>query len=250
LVILAARPGVGKTSLACQVAYHVAAHGHLCYFATLEMSSEELAIRMACTLSGVSSKRVRTNRVTPAERSKLVEAMAHLSQCKLTIHDAPGLNVMGIRRAARRLARKELSLVIVDYLQRISPSDRRIPRHEQIGQVSDGLKQLARELNVPVLCLCQLNRESEKEDMPTMRHIRESGSVEQDADVVAILHRKTRGYATGESVNETESKLLIDKNRNGETGVINLVWDGATTQFTCAPRYNNDPEFAEYGNDF
>jgi replicative DNA helicase len=177
--------------------------------------------------------------------------MARLSRSNLTLHDAPGLNVMGIRRAARRMARKGLALVVVDYLQRITPADRRVPRHEQIGQISDGLKQLARELNVPVLCLCQLNRESEKEDMPTMRHIRESGSVEQDADVVAILHRKTRGYVTGQAVNETEARLLIDKNRNGETGVINLEWDGARTQFIGREQVRNDPDFQDFsGDDF
>ena len=220
LAVLAARPGIGKTSLACQVALWVATHGRAVYYASLEMRPVELALRIACGEADVSSKAVRTGVVVLEAAHALAETCNRLSALNLWIHYRPRMSIQDVRRAARRLTRHGLALVVVDYLQLLTPPDRRVQRHEQIGQLTADLKALAGELCLPVLCLCQLSREAEKTQRPTMAHLRESGSIEQDADVIGLLWRD------GE-----KTEFRIDKNRNGETGMFALTWQANRTRF-------------------
>jgi len=232
LTILAARPSIGKTSLALQVAKHVALKGRRAYVASLEMRTTELALRMLCGESGVSLARVRSAKLDQADRTDLAEATAVLGNMPIVLHDRAGLTVQDIRRACRRLAAdKPLSLVVVDYLQRVTPADKRRDRHLQVGQIAWDLKAMALELQVPVLCLCQLSRAAEERNRktghvnePRMSHLKESGDLEQDADVVLLLHRQPRA---------NEAIMILAKNRQGEQARFNLEWDGGRMQFSC-----------------
>jgi replicative DNA helicase len=249
LFVLAARPGVGKTAMGCQIAEYVSGRGKLVLLCSLEMSAVEITTRIICSQSGVSSMRIRRGEIDDSDYSPLAAAGNSLGNHALVIDDRPSMTVNDIRREARRLSRQGLSLVIVDYLQRLTPLDRKVQRHEQVGQMTDCLKTLARELNIPVLCLCQLNRASEKEDRPGLHHLRESGSIEQDADVVGILHRNVSGYRDAE--NDRAAELLIAKNRNGETGAFLLTWQPERTRFV--PRYESNytsPKPPNYNQEF
>jgi replicative DNA helicase len=248
LTILAARPGVGKTSFALQVAYYAAAAGRRVLFASLEMSRVELTTRMACAQGGVSSHRVRCGKITAAESTALANAMNAVAATAMTIYDRPGLTVAAIRRAARRQARRGLALIVVDYLQLLTPPDRRVQRHEQVGAITAALKSLARELDLPVLCLCQLNREAEKLDRPGLANLRESGSIEQDADVVMFLCRPEKGFTTGTDRGPTDNwdaELIVAKNRNGECGKFQLDWQADATSFNPHKSYGY-AEFQEH----
>lgn len=248
LTILAARPGVGKTALAMQIACHAADRDRLVYYASLEMSPRELAGRQACGDANVSLQEVRAGRLNEDDRRALVSAANRFGLRSLVIDKRPELTVYDIRRAARKLKRQGLSMVVVDYLQLVRPADRRIPRHEAVGQMTRDLKELARELEIPLLVLCQLNRESEKDGKPKLSHLRESGSIEQDADAVWLL---TPHAPKADEPHNTE--LLIAKNRNGHRGRIRLDWDARRTRFAAyraaaedMPNY--EPDFA--GDDF
>jgi len=233
LTILAARPGVGKTSFALQVAAHNAAAGRLVYFASLEMSASELATRLACGDSGVSNRRIRTGRLDRGDMRALSEAMAKQSTMRLDIHDRPRLTVAEIRRQIRRRKRKGLALAVVDYLQLVSPADRRVPREQQVATIVRTLKETAREYDLPIVCLCQLNRQADADEIPRLSQLRESGAIEQDADVVLFLSRREP------TEREPHNAILaIAKNRNGETGPRKLMWDGPTTRFS--PAGDND----------
>jgi replicative DNA helicase len=244
LAVLAARPGVGKSALAGQIAHHAAERGRLVYFASLEMQASELATRLLCGLAGVNGKKIRTGRLGADDSARLTEHSQTLARAKLIFDDRPALRLSDIRRAANRLVHDGLQLVVLDYLQLVTPDDRRIPRYEQVGRLTAGLKCLARELNVPLLCLCQLNREAEQQDRPRLGNLRESGSIEQDADVVIFIHRKTAGSGRGETGSEAE--LIVAKNRNGETGVFPLRWHAARTMFTDAESFPPVGGWGEY----
>ncbi len=228
LIILAARPGVGKTSFALQVAHHVAAKSRLVYFASLEMSAVELSTRLACSLSGVSSRLVRTGRLTNQDAHQLNDAMTKQSNATLDIHDQAGLTVGEIRRQIRRRKKRGLVLAVVDYLQLLTAEDRRLPREQQVARITKSLKETAREYEVPILCLCQLNRLADGEEQPKLAHLRESGAIEQDADMVLFLapHKPT-------DLHRNNASLIVAKNRNGETGPIPLDWHPSQTRFTC-----------------
>jgi len=243
LFILAARPGVGKTALACQVAQHVAGAGKLVYFVSLEMSAVELTTRLLCSQSGVSSRRIRTASLTQADCSQLVEAGATLSGAKMLLHERPAMAAADIRRTARRLASKGLSLIVVDYLQRVTPEKRKgdRKRYEEVGAIVESLKTLARELNLPVLCLCQSGRGADEED-PDLKDLRESGDIEQAADVVAFLVRNIqwRDYNSPQEKGrwpkdkdrqESKARLRLRKNRNGPLGSYELKWFAEATRF-------------------
>ena len=226
LTILAARPGVGKTSLALQIAAHNAGRGRLVYFASLEMSAVELSLRLACGESGVSNRLVRIGQLDRDNMAALSGALVRQSTANLDIHDRSALTVAAIRREIRKRKKRGLTLAIVDYLQLVAPEDRRSPREQQVARMVRQLKETAREYDVPILCLCQLNRQVDGDETPRLHHLRESGAIEQDADVVLFLskHKPT----DTESHNST---LTIAKNRNGETGNLRLNWDGPTTRF-------------------
>jgi replicative DNA helicase len=234
LCILAARPGIGKTSLACQIA-HRAARRRRVYFVSLEMSAVELVTRVICSQAGVSSKLVRTGQLADEHVTALSQAAQPFADLKWSIHDKASMTVAEIRRWARRLAKRDLGLIVVDYLQLLTPADRRLQRHEQVGQLSKALKELARELDVPVLCLTQLSREAVKDAEPQLHHLRESGSIEQDADMVMFLYKPTekekeKAEQAGAD-GEWNAVLKVAKNRNGELAKLRLLWQPDRTRF-------------------
>lgn len=234
LCIVAARPGCGKTSLALQIANHNAERGRLVYFASLEMSAAELSIRLACGESGVSNKLVRVGRFGDGDVARLSSALNRQAKAVLEIHDRSALTVAAIRREIRKRKKRGLTLAAIDYLQLVQPDDRRLPREQQVARMVRSLKETAREYQIPILCLCQLNRQADGDEIPRLSHLRESGAIEQDADVVLFLSQHT---PTGD---ETHNAVLtIAKNRNGETGPLRLNWDGARTRFSD-PDYYDD----------
>ncbi|MFA5359358.1 MAG: replicative DNA helicase [Patescibacteria group bacterium] len=244
LVILAARPSVGKTSLALDIARQSAIISKVPIgIFSLEMSKEQLVDRMLCAQANVSLWRMRTGKLSDKEEdndfSRIGEAMGRLSEAPIYIDDSASSNIMEIRTKARRLqVEKGLGLLIIDYLQlmegRSSHGDNRV---QEVSEITRGLKGIARELNIPVLALSQLSRSAEmsRPAIPRLSHLRESGSIEQDADVVMFIYRKAadRGY-NYEELSESEkhtAEVYIAKHRNGPTGKVNLFFDEDTVSF-------------------
>jgi replicative DNA helicase len=253
LVILAARPSMGKTALAMNMAEYAALNGTPVLFVSLEMSAIELGDRLLCSVARVNGNRLRNGTITHDERRKLVNAAAQVSRAPLYIDDAPARTMTEIAANARRLKRRRdagLGLIVVDYLQLIDPDNPRDPRQEQVAKISRRLKALARELEVPVLCLGQLNRQVEatSSNKPQLSHLRESGAIEQDADVVMFVHREEY-YMTNEEDREQvrgQADLLVRKQRNGPTGDVKLTWNHEFTRFDnyAAPAYAEFQPFA------
>ncbi len=241
LFILASRPSMGKTALATNVAEYVTIHGGIpTLFISLEMAEIELAQRMLCSQGRVDASRIRIGRLSDLDRKSLVEASAGLNGAPLFVDDSPMKNVTQIAAAARRLKRQHgLGLLIIDYLQLLQPDDPRDPRQEQVAKMARRLKGLARELEIPVLCLSQLNRMVEmggKEGhRPRLSHLRESGAIEQDADVVAFVHREEYFYKDKEAAIEAGvaglGELIVAKQRNGPIGTVKLAWLDKYTRF-------------------
>ena len=236
LTICAARPSHGKTSLALQLAAHAAGRGRVVYFATLEMDRAELATKRLCAVSGVSSMRIRTGKIDAVEKSRIMEAAQSVAALEnFHVHDWPEIRPYDIQRAARRL---HADLIVVDYLQIVTPPDSTKKRYEQVGEISRQLKIVARQMNVPVVACCQIGRQAEqggKESRPMISHLRESGNIEQDADVVLLLWRPRDGiHGAADSKYSGErwdADLMVAKNRKGVTPNIRLDWDGDTTTF-------------------
>jgi replicative DNA helicase len=223
LNILAARPGVGKTALATQIACYCAQRKRLVYFASLEMGRSQIATRLLCSYAGVSSQFVRSGRLTPEQRERLVETGNRLGPASLFLDDRARLTTAQIRRASRRLVRQGLALVVVDYLQLITPTDRQVNREAQVSRMAWDLKTLSRELEVPVLCVAQLNREAAKGGRPGLHQLRESGAIEQHADTVMFIDP---------DANEpTRVEWRIAKNRYGPTADVALRWIPQATRF-------------------
>lgn len=243
-IVLAARPGIGKSALALQIAHHVASRGKLVYFVSLEMATVELLTRLLCSLGGVSGRRVRTANLTDQDMAAIAEVAGEVALKTLVFHDRSNLGVYDIRRASRRL--KDVALIVVDYVQLIRPENPRDPRQEQVAKMSRTLKALARDLNVPVLCVAQLNREADKDGRPRMRHLKESGALEQDADVVLLLHRPDVPAGESDLDEKYRPMLIIDKNRNGQTAAIRLEWIPHLTRFKSGQAAYG--EFSEFGN--
>lgn len=237
LVILAARPSMGKTALAANIAEYVAvADRRTTLFVSLEMSRLELAERMLCSRGRINGHKLRGGIISAGDRKKLVDTSAELSDSPLYIDDSPSRTMTEIAATARRLKRREkLGLLVIDYLQLIEPDNPRDPRQEQVAKIARRLKGLARELKIPVLCLAQLNRQAEisKDNRPRLSHLRESGAIEQDADVVMFVHRDEY-YQTNEEDKARvagEADIIIAKQRNGPTGDVRLVWLADYTRF-------------------
>ena len=194
LIIIAARPSMGKTALALNIAEYAATNLHVSTLvSSLEMSAIELADRLLCSSARVDSHRLRNGRATMEERKKLIESAAVLTQSPLFLDDSPSRTVLEISAVARRLKRtQKLGLIVIDYLQLIEPDNPKDNRQEQVARIARRLKGMARELNVPVVCLAQLNRQAEqtRDNLPRLSHLRESGAIEQDADVVMFVHRE------------------------------------------------------------
>ena len=235
MIIVAARPSMGKTAFALNMAEHMAATRHQpCAVFSLEMSRQQLAQRLLCSRSGVDSHKVRRNQLSPDDFGKLAMTVGELSEASMYIDDTPGLSLLGLRAKARRLAaRHAIKAVFVDYLQLMSAPGSE-SRQQEVSNISRGIKALARELNVPVICLSQLNRQAESREghRPRMSDLRESGSIEQDADVIMMLHREDyfhKGEDGYENTNTAE--IILAKQRNGPTGTVKLYFDGGTTRF-------------------
>jgi replicative DNA helicase len=234
LVIIAARPSVGKTAFALNVVRNIVteavAHGHspVVLFFSLEMARIELAERLLCCQSRVDSHRVRKGHLNSDDIQKLMDAGDVLRRARLYIDDTPSRTMIQIGASARRLQKKHerdggLKLVVIDYLQLIEPENRRDPRQEQVAQISRRLKFLARELNIPVIALAQVNRASEdrQDHKPRLSDLRESGSIEQDADTCMMLHRPGKFDGTQD---DNILEVIIAKQRNGPTGEVTLTW--------------------------
>ena len=225
LIIMAARPSHGKTALAMNVARHVAVEDNQPVFVvSLEQSRIELAERLLCCQARVDSHKLRKGHLSSEDMQKLIEAGGILRNALLFIDDTPGQGMLRIAANARRLKlREKIKLVVIDYLQLIEPDNRRDSRQEQVAHISRRLKFLARELQIPVMALAQVNRSSEDrtDHKPRLADLRESGSIEQDADTVMLLHRPEM-YEPGQ--HEGILEIHIAKQRNGPTGEITLTF--------------------------
>jgi replicative DNA helicase len=236
LVILGARPGQGKTSLALQMATHCAARGRRVYFATLEMGATELALKQLATESGVSSQRIRAGKIDEHDRAQLSEASQRVAVKNLVLHDWPEIRPFDIQRAARRF---DAEIVFVDYLQIVSPPDAKKKRYEQVGDISRQLKTIARQMDVPVVACAQIGRQAEQraETRPKLSDLRESGNIENDCDMALLLWRPENGIkgkkGTPHEGQEWDADLEVAKNRKGVRKRFRLVWHGDETRFSC-----------------
>jgi replicative DNA helicase len=225
LIVLAARPGMGKTALATQVAKFNAASGRRALFVSIEMTEEELGARILAGHASVDSRNIRSGDLLEEEIAGLEAAARDIQADQLSIW-APSSRHAGIANirgmAKYMVATGGLRLIVVDYIGLVKPADPRRQRHEQIGEITNGLKSLAKEVGVPVLALCQLNREADVAE-PKLSHLRESGNIEQDADCVMFLHRDRPEIR--------DCSLIIAKHRHSSTGAINLRWIPERTLF-------------------
>jgi replicative DNA helicase len=254
LTILAARPSMGKSALALNIAANVAIDAGIpTLFVSLEMSNEELVHRVLCSEARVNSHRLRAGQLSKENQSRVVDTANRISEAPLFLEDSPSRSVSEIAAAARRIRRREkrLGLIVIDYLQLVEPDNPRDPRQEQVARIARRLKGMAREMGVPVLCLAQVNRQADDtkgKNPPRLSHLRESGAIEQDADVVMFVHREEY-FADGEERKEAEeAKLIIAKQRNGPTGRSDLVWKRAYTRFEDRARPRHE-EFDQYDYD-
>ena len=255
LIILAARPSMGKTAFALNVAEHVGVSDQQAVAVfSLEMSRQQLAQRLLCSRSGVDAQRVRRNMLRSDDWPRLHQAMGELSDAPFFIDDTPGLTLLQLRAKARRMAaRYDIKLIVIDYLQLMS-SPGSESRQQEVSELSRGIKAMARDLSLPVICLSQLNRQAEGREghRPRMSDLRESGSIEQDADVVMMLHREEYYHVNdpewAEKYPEKQggAEVIIAKQRNGPTGVVELRFDGATTRFQNLARSGGSG--ADYGS--
>ena len=260
LIVLAARPSVGKTSLALDIARQIGTNMKLPVgFFSLEMSKEQLVDRMICAQAGVDLWKLRTGRLSDRDDDfpRIGHALGELSEAPIFIDDSPMLNVMQLRTKARRLKTEHgLGIIMVDYLQLMEGrsykgSDNRV---QEVSEISRGLKQIAKELDVPVLALAQLSRavEQSKPAIPHLSHLRDSGSIEQDADVVLFIYRKSadRNYQPEDIPPEERNiaEVHIAKHRNGPTGKVRLYFEGTRATFQnlqTRPGYSPPPASAE-----
>ncbi|RMD51006.1 replicative DNA helicase [Candidatus Parcubacteria bacterium] len=252
LIILAARPSVGKTSFALDIVRHIGVRAKKSVgFFSLEMAKEQLVDRLICAEANVDLWKLRTGRLSDKDDDfpRIGEALSALSEAPIYIDDTPAANIMSLRAKTRRLkAEHGLDLIVIDYLQlmegRTNKSDNRV---NEVAEISRGLKQIGRELQVPVLALAQLSRavEQSKPAIPKLAHLRESGSIEQDADVVMFLYRKAadRNYMPDELTPEEQNsaELHIAKHRNGPTGMVRLIFDKQRASFRNAETRRTEP---------
>jgi replicative DNA helicase len=237
LIILAARPSMGKTALALNIAQHVATHpqvGKPVAVFSLEMSSSSLLTRLLCAAARVDQHKFRAGYLNQEERRKLQVALALLTESPLFLDDTPGVNLMDIHSKLRRMQNQHgLSLVVIDYLQLMSSRGRVENRNQEVSAISRGLKLMAKDLNVPFLVLSQLSRASEVrtgDHKPILSDLRDSGSIEQDADLVAFIHREEI-YKKDDMSVKGLADLIISKQRNGPIGTVPLRFLGQYTRF-------------------
>ena len=248
MVVVAARPSMGKTSLAMNIAEHVALEeGVPVGVFSLEMTSESLVLRMLCSRSRVNMRNVRDGFLAERDFPKLTGAAGQLAKAPLFIDDSSGLSILQLRAKARRMFQQYgIRLFVIDYLQLLHSTARRAEnRQQEIADISSGLKSLAKELNVPVIVLSQLNRELERDKnrKPRMSDLRESGAIEQDADLVGLLYKPNADDDDGAAPAEEEAvpvNLLIAKQRNGPTGDVHLTFLKSFTRFESAAKVSDE----------
>ena len=249
MIILAARPSMGKTALAMNIVQHAAMIGKVPVAVfSLEMSVESLALRMLCSLGPIDSQRIRTGRLIDSDWPKLTRATGMLSEAPIYIDDTPGLTVLEMRAKARRLkSEQDLGLIVVDYLQLMQGKSSSENRAQEISDISRSLKAMAKELNVPVLALSQLNRslENRTDKRPQLADLRESGAIEQDAVVIMFIYRDEVYNRAEGNPNRGLAEIIVGKQRNGPTGVIKLSFLGEYTRFenysNRAPDFRPEP---------
>jgi replicative DNA helicase len=226
LIIVAARPSVGKTTFALNIAQNVGIKvGEGVAVFSLEMSAPQIVKKMVSAEGNIDANRMRTGHFEGDDWERMSMAVGKLSEADIYIDDTPGITVTEIRAKCRRLAKAgKLGLIVIDYLQLIQSSSRGSNRQEEVSAISRTLKQLARELNVPVIALSQLSRgvEQRQDKRPMMSDLRESGSIEQDADIVAFLYRDD--YYDKESEKKNIIEIIISKQRNGPVGTVELAF--------------------------
>ena len=242
MFVLAARPSIGKTTLGLNVIRNVALHPakpRAVAFFSLEMTEQQIARRLLCTEAQVSESSFWNHSFLDSDLDKLGRAAEKIEKAKIWIDPTGGLSIAELRAKARRLvSQHKVELIVIDYLQLMTADERIESRQQEVAKISGGIKKLAKDLNIPVLVLAQLNREVDKNSSPNARpklaHLRESGAIEQDADIVTFLHRNredTKNAAPGTSV---EAEWIIEKNRNGRTGVVKLLFYPARMEFVPA----------------
>ena len=234
LILVAARPAMGKSAFALNIATNAAVRAKtpVAIF-SLEMSKEQMANRILCSEALVDSNKVRTGKVEDDDWTKLAEASGILSEAQIFIDDTPGISIMEIRAKCRKMKlEKDIGLVVIDYLQLVQGSNKRAgSREQEIAEISRSLKILAKEINVPVIALSQLSRAPEQrpDHRPMLSDLRESGSIEQDADIVMFLYRDD--YYNQDSDKKNVAEVILAKHRAGSTGTVELAWLGSYTKF-------------------
>lgn len=240
LILIAARPAMGKTAFALNIATHVAtkARRAVAVF-SLEMSREQLVLRVLSSEAGIQSQSLRTGALSPGDWERLALAAQMLSASPMFIDDTPGITVAEMKAKLRRI--RDLGLVIIDYLQLMSTGRRIDNRVQEVSEITRSLKIMAKELNVPIITLSQLSRgpDSRSDHRPMLSDLRESGSIEQDADIVMFLYRDA--YYNRDSGEQNIAECIVAKNRHGETDSVQLGWEGQFTRFTTLERFRNGP---------
>lgn len=234
LIIIGARPSVGKTALALTMAAHTSIKLKIpTAFFTLEMSDLALMQRLISAEARIESEKLRTGMLKPSDFQSLMEAAGRIYEAPLYVVDMPNMKLLDLRAQARRLrAQQKVEIIFIDYLTLITSENYQLPRHEQIAEISRSLKSLARELDIPIVALSQVRRDAEGK-RPTLSDIRESGSIEQDADVVMFLHREreTEKRPDAERSRAITTELIVAKQRNGPVGTVEIVFLPSYTKF-------------------
>ena len=231
-VVLAARPSMGKTAMALTMAANAAAEGNAVGFFSLEMSAEQLTLRLLSSESGIPHHHIRNATITSEEWLELTKVAGHLGNMKLFIDDTAMLDILDLRAKARKLKLEQnIQLLVIDYLQLIHSSKRHENRHQEVSEISRALKALAKELEIPVIALSQLSRavDSRMDKRPILSDLRESGAIEQDADLIMFLYRES--VYNHETENPALAELIIGKQRNGPTGTVHLHFAKEQTKF-------------------
>ncbi len=244
MIIVAARPSMGKTAFGLTVAEHVAVNQIPCAFFSMEMSKQAVVQRLLCSRARVDSHRVRRGMVNDQDMVKLNMVVDELHHSPMFVDDTPGMSVLELRAKARRMVmRHDAKVIFIDYLQLMHSPGRSESRQQEVSEISRGLKALARELDIPVVVLAQLNRnpEGRTDNRPRMSDLRESGAIEQDADVIMLLHREEY-YKKHDAPDDIRgiAEVIIDKQRNGPTGIVKLHFSQQYTRFDNLHAGGND----------
>ncbi|MBR6555361.1 MAG: replicative DNA helicase [Clostridia bacterium] len=240
LILMAARPGMGKTAIALNMALHAARKsGKTVVIFQLEMSKSQLATRLLSAEGFIDSKKLRMGNLTDEDWQKMADATTQLNRLSILIDENSGITVPEMKAKCRRLG-KDLGLIVIDYLQLMHSPKHSDNRVQEVAEISRSLKIMAKELQVPVLCCSQLSRgpESRSDKRPMLSDLRESGSIEQDADIVLFIYRDD--YYNNESEKKNAAELIVAKNRHGETGTVELQWMGQFTSFATQETRHNE----------